>query len=385
MAVKLCYQWRLVWKQVYSRSFLAENAHQRLWSQHVGKAIGVLLYNAGYSSHLQSRNLEFFTQLIAPNLGVFQGVTDNYTRSWRSFMTDDGSPIELSWDWGINDSRPVIRYSIEPIGLYAGTSLDPTNLLAGPALQNHLIQFLPKMRLEWYHYFKDFFDCGREKRARGAEELQDHNTSIFYAFDLSEKETIAKVYFFPKYRATSRQQSNLEVLLEAIKGAPHCTKTNLLALSVFLEFANDSASKNIEYEILAIDLIDPLESHFKIYFRSRDTSFDSVFNFMTLGGRIKHPGLDRELESLHRLCNSLFGLCESSTHLLKESNHRTAGMLYNIEFRLGDLNPVAKIYIPVRHYSKGDDAVIDALDEYFRSNQRGSYMIAYRSAISELL
>ncbi|KAI1200978.1 tryptophan dimethylallyltransferase-domain-containing protein [Nemania serpens] len=376
IAFDVSYNELSAWKQVESNSSHEDNEHQNLWYRHVGKALGVLLYNADYSPEAQRRSLDFFKKLIAPNLGVFQGVGGSYTSSWESFMTDDGTPLELSWDWGVKDSRPTIRYSIEPIGLQAGTSLDPRNLLVGPILQDRLNQILPDIRVEWFNYFKDYFTPAFLNG------LKDHNSSIFYAFDLTETEITAKAYFFPKYRAISSGKSNLEVLLQSMRSAPHCTDDNLQALSVFSNFSDDEASRGLEYEMLAIDLIDPFKSRFKIYFRSRETSFDSLTNVITLGGRIKGPNMQRGLDDLRCLWNAIFGVDTSSFHPLKNVSHRTAGMLYNVEFRIGDRFPVAKVYLPVRHYSRNDDAVITGLEEYFTSRHRGSYMAAYRRAMT---
>ncbi|RYC62492.1 hypothetical protein CHU98_g3726 [Xylaria longipes] len=398
------------WQQVGSETSHLENEHQSFWYHHVGKALGVLLYSAGYSTDAQRRSLEFFKQVVAPNLGVFQTTSGDQKTSWQSFMTDDGTPLELSWDWGTNDSRPTIRYSVEPIGLQAGTSLDPRNSLAGPVLQDGLNRILPDMRLESFHYFKDFFDgrgegtldhkssilyrllssiwgffTGQEGEPRCSEDIPDHKSSIFYAFDLTDAETTAKVYFFPKYRAVSSGKSNLEVLLQGIKGAPHCTADNLYALSVFSDFSNDAANKDLEYEMLAIDLIDPLQSRFKVYFRSRETSFDSLSRIITLGDRIKNINMQRGLKDLHCLWNAIFGVNAPLDQPLKEVNHRTAGMLYNVEFRIGDRYPVAKVYLPVRHYSTSDDNVIKGLGEYFKSHQRGVYMTDYSRAMAKLL
>ncbi|KAJ8120716.1 hypothetical protein ONZ43_g2648 [Nemania bipapillata] len=400
------------WKQVGSNIPHVEHEHQRLWYHHVGKALGVLLYSADYSPEAQRRSLDFFKQIIAPNLGVFRAVTGAYKNSWQSFMTDDGTPVELSWDWGTSDSRPTIRYSIEPIGLQAGTSIDPRNLLVGPVLQDGLNHSLLDIRLEWFDYFKDYFNDKEKDKLperspsviyqwynfvksffgvqgngeHGAlRDIDDHSSSIFYAFDLTETEITAKVYYFPKYRALSSGKSNLEVLVESMKGAPRCTEDNLQALSVFSDFSNDAASKELEYEMLAIDLIDPLKSRFKIYFRSRETSFASLINIITLGGRIKSPNMQQGLEDLQSLWNAIFEVESPSTDPLKEVNHRTAGMLYNVEFRVGDQFPVAKVYLPVRHYSSSDSAVIRGLDTYFKSHHKGSYMAAYSRAMNALL
>lgn len=69
---------------------------------------------------------------------------------------------------------------------------------------------------------------------------------------------------------------------------------------------------------------------------------------------------------------------------LGHNTHRTAGMIYNVEFRLGDTALVTKIYLPVRHYCASDAAVTQALNDYFHYRQRGKYMPNYVKAMSTL-
>ncbi|KAI0010204.1 tryptophan dimethylallyltransferase-domain-containing protein [Xylariaceae sp. FL0662B] len=372
-----------IWQQVDSELGSFQSVHHRFWwSRHTGIALAVLLQNAGYPPDLQYRDLKFFAQVVAPNLGVSRERIGDGTQ-WPSFMTDDGTPLELSWDWGTKDNPPMIRYSVEPIGLHAGTSLDPGNLTAGPALQEQLVHSLPSMRLEWFNFFKEFFEYRNLEESRFVEDVEDHNSSIFYAFDLSTTVITAKVYFFPKLRAKACNQTNLEVLTQAIHEAPYCTEDNLKAWSVFHDFSLEMG-KNLEHEMLAIDLIDPLESRLKLYFRCRETTFNSVINIMTLGGRIKNPKLYQGLRDLNRLWNALFDADIFPHQSLGEVSHRTAGILYNVEFKLGDSIPVAKIYLPVRHYSRSDEAVIRALNDCLRSHQRGKYMVDYVRAMSTL-
>ncbi|KAF2676487.1 aromatic prenyltransferase [Lentithecium fluviatile CBS 122367] len=370
-----------VWHRVDSELKSFESAHhQYWWRQETGKALAILLHNAGYPSNVQYRDLKFFAEVVAPHLGVSRNTSDHDTPIWPSFMTDDGNPVELSWDWGNGDKPPTIRYSIEPIGLQAGTPLDPKNQLAGPAFLKQLVWRLPEARLEWYYHFSEYLNCSpaTPSMAPGSmKDIADHNTCIFYAFDLSPKEITAKVYFFPKIRAAIENRSNLDVLSQAIYNAPFSTGENLKAWSAFYDFASEPSNKTLEHEMLAIDLIDPMQSRLKIYFRCRETTFDSVINVMTLGGRIRSLDLFRGLIDLARLWNLLFDIEGPLTQPLGDVGHRTAGILYNVEFRLGETRPVAKIYLPVRHYSRSDDAVIRGLEKYFQYHHKGKDMADY--------
>ncbi|KAI0160765.1 tryptophan dimethylallyltransferase-domain-containing protein [Xylariaceae sp. FL1272] len=161
--------------------------------------------------------------------------------------------------------------------------------------------------------------------------------------------------------------SNFKVLSDALQGAPYCTEQNMGAFKVFSQFASEDANKNIEYEMLAIEMIDVHKSH-----------------IMTLGGRVDNPKLHEGLEKLHSLWTEFFGHSISRADPLRENTLRTAGILYNVEFALGDQLPTAKIYIPVRHYAASDDAVTGVLAEYLQSNQRGKYVMAYRNTMTEM-
>ncbi|KAI7783717.1 hypothetical protein LA080_011426 [Diaporthe eres] len=347
------------WHQVDSELSGLETVHHRFWwRHHAGRGLAILLQHAGYPRDLQYRDLKFFADVVAPYLGVSEEETGKDTLRWPSFMTDDGTPLELSWDWGTTDQPPMIRYSIEP-----------------------LVQSLPDMHLEWFNHFQDFFNPSNQD-IPGPIDAEDHSTSIFYAFDLSALGITVKTYFFPKFRANLSGLSNLDVLSQAIQSAPYVTRHNLEAWDIFQDFCSEERNMGLEHEMLAIDHIDPLKSRIKIYFRSRETSFRSVIDVMTLGGRLKNQTLYQGLKNLERLWNSVFDTAPNQS--LPPTNHRTAGLLYNIEFKLGDAFPVAKIYLPVRHYSSSDDAIIRGLDDYFKYHNRGKYMPQYFEAMRAL-
>lgn len=238
------------------------------------------------------------------------------------------------------------------------------------------------MRLEWFNHFNAFFNAPGDHHAESPI-AEDHSTRIFYAFDLSAHCITAKTYFFPKFRANANGLSNLDVLSQAICTAPLVTTLNSRAFSLYHGFCTES-SDELEQEMLAIDHVDPLRSRIKIYFRSRKTDFDSVAKVMTLNGRNNNPMLKQGLEDLNRLWNTLFEV-DTTGQTLPEVGHRTAGILYNVEFKLGDSLPVAKVYLPVRHYAKSDDGIMRGLGNYFDYHGRGKYMPQYVDAMNTLL
>lgn len=371
-----------IWRQVESElsSFQAGRPHFSRNKQ-IGQALAVLLDNAGYPVDMQYRDLKFFAQVVAPNLGVARGRIEE--GELPGFMTDNGIPIEMSWDWGTTNNAPTIRYSIEPIGLHAGSSPNPSNLITETAFQKQLLHSLPDVKLDWFHHFEKFFHFADNQETDLF--TQDPRTSVFYAFDLSPAQIASKAYFFPKPRATAYSQTSLEVLSQAIQGVPSGTEDNLKAWSIFHDFCAETENQALEHEMLAIDLIDPKESRIESYFRSPETSFFSVINIMTLGGRIRDRKLDAGIRDLNRLWNAIFGVNSAPDRPLDEAGHRSSGILFNMEFKLGSSYPMTTIYLPVRHYARSDEAIFRGLNDYFQFHQRGKYMPNYIEAMSTLL
>ncbi|KAI0387537.1 tryptophan dimethylallyltransferase-domain-containing protein [Hypomontagnella monticulosa] len=354
---------KTAWQQVTSDIESQINRHERYWWQRSGYALAVLLENAGYSEAAQVKILEFFARRIMGNLGV---ANESGAQRWKSFMTDDNNPIELSWDWHTGVERPTVRFSMEPIGLGAGTPEDPRNERAAEEFKRSILQALPDTDMSWFDHFEAFFSEGMTRNS-----VEGHSSKVFWAFDLGEKEVTSKAYFFPGYRARATNQSNLEAISEAIASAPSCTPEKLGALNIFSDFVNETERLGrppLELDMLAIDMIDCANSRLKIYFRNRQTDFRSVCETMSLGGRIAGHDMDVGLAELRRLWNLLFDReSESEDKPLGQANHRTGGILYNVEFRLGGKAPKAKIYIPVRHYARTDEHVMKSVSLFMDS------------------
>lgn len=352
----------------------------RYWWASSGLALAVLLDRAGYSSDAQHRLLAFI-RAVVPSLGA--GHLPRGRQRWKSFMTDDHTPIELSWDWRAGPAAaPKVRFSIEPVGVRAGTRADPRNQHAAPRLREVVARLLPHADMAWLGHFHRRLVVGGEggeggeaPAGAGPAEAEGHPSREFYAFDLGgDGSVMSKAYFFPGPRARAARQSSLAAVRDAIRTAPGCAgPEELRALRVLEAYAADGATPPLEVDMLAVDLVGPAASRFKIYFRVRDTSFASVRDAMSLGGRVRTPELDRGLEALRRLYRALLGpgaggqAPEEDGAQLPARDHRTAGILYNAEFRYGSESPKVKAYLPVRHYAQSEEAIMSALGAHFNN------------------
>ncbi|KAI1800449.1 aromatic prenyltransferase [Daldinia bambusicola] len=367
-------------RRVESEAHPDSDHHARYWWKSSGYALAILLEKAGYSSQAQHEILRF-VRGITPSLGA--AYVPGRQR-WESFMTDDHNPIELSWDWRTGGKSPKIRFSIEPVGVHAGTHLDPNNQYAAPKLLETMQHLLPGTNLEWLAHFR------QKLRVKDVgESVEGHQSKEFYAYDLGEEGIISKAYFFPGFKATATGRSNLDVISDTIETAPGCSPEKLQALEIFRDYACDPSTPRLEMDMLAIDLVDPAESRFKIYFRIRDTSFSSVRKAMTLGNRIRTPGMKRGLEDLRSLYRALLsgGMDGDDGDVqLPTKDHRTAGILYNVEFKYGSKSPKVKAYLPVRHYARSEEAIMSAVDEYLNraTPLTRANMVNYRGAMETI-
>jgi DMATS type aromatic prenyltransferase len=372
-----------IWQWI-TTTFFPDHSDAKCWWRTTGYALAVLLCRAGYNTESQYQHLIFFAFLVVPELGPAPSQQLSIP-NWKSFMTDDNTPIELSWDWGVNGDAPAIRYSIEPIGPHAGTSVDRFNQHAGPQLLRQLGKSLPGMDLKWFeHLSKDlliFEDLDGIN-------TENHESRFFAAFDIHPSgATTVKAYFLPAFKAIKNAQPKLTVLSETLTRLPGYRSSDHRAFNPLqLYMQAPPANGSMEVEMLAIDCVVPAKSRYKIYTRSRFTNFDSVKTIMTLAGRLKSSEISQGLRELRFLWDLLFGATHASTEELPHSEHRTAGILYNFEIRPDGSLPVPKIYIPVRHYVQNDLRTIDGLQQYLLSHRKDHRsMDQYLQAVEAIL
>ncbi|RMJ03547.1 hypothetical protein BHE90_013089 [Fusarium euwallaceae] len=334
--------------------------HQQYWYLTVGHALTTFLVSAGYGHEDQVNFLYHFAKMVIPYLGVspISGLP-----RWKSFMTDNHTPIELSWDFHTGTEQPTIRYSIEPVGLNAGTPEDPNNDRASVDFKQSLTQAFPNIDSTLFNHFQAFFSSRRCAKSSP----ERHSSTMFWAFDLKKGEIMNKVYFFPGAVAYTTNQSELAVISDAIRSAPGWRSQNLGCFETFVDYMNQHSDLRLEIDMMALDLVPSESSRLKVYFRDRRTNFQAVRDTMSLGGRVACPSPDFEegMHKLRQLWNALLGTANVTDDTsLPYKGHRTAGVLYNVEFRRHKEMPNVKIYIPVRHYAKDDQHIARTLTAF---------------------
>lgn len=354
------------------------------WWQVMGGHLETMLSAAGYCITDQSIALLFFYHWVTPRLGPKPIVSES---TWKSFMTDDYSPVEYSWKWGFGDDAPEIRYSIEPIGRYTGKQ----DLLNQEATCDFLAQLhqsgLQGLNLEWFDHFKHAL-LGPGTPASRAEAADHSQSTLFMAFEIARANSTApvgvKAYFIP---VDGPGNSSSDQISQAVTSA--CP--NLAAINRLHSFLrNDVHGLTVRPYMLGIDCISPSKSRLKIYSRSRLTTFDLVRRVMSLGGRRKLDlgnALDEAEKQLHQIWKLALGLPDDfpTDKELPFNAHETAGVLFYFDVapHKSEL-PDVKVYIPVRHYAQNDAVSANGLVQYLKSQGRGAYGQQYLETLDAL-
>ncbi|KAL8806332.1 MAG: hypothetical protein Q9200_005077 [Gallowayella weberi] len=366
------------------------------WERKAGRPLATLLQRADYDLVAQYSYIHFFVDRIIPALGPANGLSSKQTR-WKSFMTDDHTPIELSWEWGNPGSPPDIRYSIETIGTLAGKIADPFNTLATQRLLEQLQHSIPQIDLGWYDHFTQHLlpnaqDLIAYQESHATSLPTEPTSTSFIAFDQRRRGPMTvKAYFIPTVKAAFSGIPTYDLIIHAIHTLPQRRPETCQALRLLTNFIEThSRGAQLECEILGIDCTSPSTARLKIYLRSRQTSFDAVREVMTLGGRMDNAEPESAFNDLFELWQALFfsdktTLPVAKSTELRHCDHRTAGILYYFNFSGDKAQPVAKVYLPVRHYARNDYQVAKALCGFMKRRMGQRWGRRYMDALREIL
>lgn len=151
--------------------------------------------------------------------------------------------------------------------------------------------------------------------------------------------------------------------------------------------------------MLAVDDVVPAKSRLKLYLRTPHTSFSSVREIMTLGGRIAVP--EAQLQDLRSLIAAVTGLPEdfpedaqvSRTPAGHPDGRNTfveglpgllSGYIYYFDIPPGAVLPEIKFYSQVRHYGWDDLSLARGVTGWMDAHGRGQYCQRYITMLESL-
>lgn len=352
------------------------------WRDEGGSRLKILLEEAGYPPQYRDKALNFFAEHVAPSLGTAPTTS---CPIWKSPMTDDFSPIEYSWTWA---SNPQVRYSVEMIGHSAGSSADPFNEDETLAVVERLKICEPHMDWELFELFFSRTKVGGKGAESGVGSSismpgKSDPASLFLAFEPLKGQTTAKAYFIPP---NSMFEDSLSLFRDLIRTL-HTAGLASDAHNIFLDFLTPGPSKPLVTCLwVAVDCVKPSQSRLKFYVRSKSTSFDTVLQVLRLNGMTDTTWTDPTVVELKKLWRLVLDLPEdfSQSDQLQQSRHETSGILYYFDIHPKYSVPLSKVYIPVKHYGRNDQAVLDGLVEYLDDVGDGRLTSNFKSAVKGL-
>lgn len=221
--------------------------------------MATIFSEAGYSLHESYEAMVFYYHIIVPRLGP--RLRPNGSPKCKSLLTVDGTPIEHSWKWNTKDGAPDVRYTMDPIGNFAGTVLDPLNQESTKEMLYQLSQVLPTLDLKWFRHFANaFFDTDKDSYATQSQGRLVSTLAL--AFEFLKTGLSVKAYFGPKKIGQMNGPPPMDVWAHAIKGAAPESAT-MDGVAHFCK--TDAEGSLLQPFMLAIDGVNPGKSRLKLY------------------------------------------------------------------------------------------------------------------------
>ncbi|ORY09851.1 tryptophan dimethylallyltransferase-domain-containing protein [Clohesyomyces aquaticus] len=362
--------------EIISSTVTFRNQDHQFWWEKTGRQLATLLHRAGYSKSDQYNELLFYALHVVPELGPVPDSDGNLR--WRSPQTPDGTPLDLSWEWGL-DGKGVIRTSFEPIGPLAGTKVDPFNRYETDVWIRHLEEqgLVAGLDLEWYTHFTNTVLPSELERVRMTEELNFQLAPVAGTFVTRDvdlvKGPIIKVYIFPGLRAQELGVTNLEVAKRAIQSLPPA-QYEALQPKPMLDYLHEAAEKwSMDVGIFSFDLVSPEKSRIKIYTRAPHTTIEYLMDALTLGGRYDLSMYSAEaiadLQDFWRI------FIADAPDVMEKTGVERAGPGFYFTVKKGK-PATPKVYISPASFCKNDAEVIKRLRRYFETRRNAGKMLA---------
>ncbi|KAL5001062.1 aromatic prenyltransferase [Aspergillus recurvatus] len=373
------------------------------WWKLTGPQLALMLEAAEYPIDKQFESLLFYYHWIVPYLGPKPEAGDNF--QWRSLVSDVGIPLEYSWKWNTATSSPDVRLTIEPINGLSGTRFDPLNQSPSLELLQRLADILPRLDVSWTsHFLSTFYDHDKakyvkESQSEGGMPLR---STMLICFEFGRNGTTTKTYMSPRKLG----QQGFAPLPEYMSAIAALGPSR--ALDVLTEFLNTSPEgPHLHPFMLAVDNVDPSSSRLKFYFATPRTSYNSIHEVLTLGGRFSSPVLESQLRTIHELVKAIMpfppDLPDDADIPVPEqaaplpvrdpadpsdmANQRpalVAGYQYYFDIAPGASFPDIKFYIPIRKAQMNDQVVATGLTNWMRAQGRGAFCDGYIQVLEGL-
>lgn len=268
---------------------------------------GVLTYHGDYTSSQVQQHVQFFVHHVAPWLGLgpeHDAASTNapiglYLPRYKSSMTNDYTPFELSCCWRNHDQRgkPIVRYVVDIApafpGSYRSTSfengLKAIETLRAIALDINGIDVFPDL---WTHITSTIMHYELDLHQSSCPICSPSTT--FVGFDLVGSHTKVKFYWLlPSCQTTSKVLAMLDHVFHSSSAI-----NTVFASPAFVDawrMVRDyiaSYPDTLRPRMLSVDATRHPFPRVKFYTRcvlSASTDFDAFESHLSLGGKVTLP------------------------------------------------------------------------------------------------
>ncbi|KAF8993099.1 aromatic prenyltransferase [Cyathus striatus] len=352
---------------------IIQNADVTFWRSLVLGQLKVLLDNSpSYNPERTQGCLDLMNKHVVGALGP---QPTSSLAPWKSYLTDDHSPIEYSLS--IKKGACVVRLAIEPVSSASGTPIDPVNSIA-PSRWLSGFKNGDGGDMEWFTKLSNRLTISAQNNSP----LHPSScglTQYVFALDLNENPML-KAYIF--HDALARQvssspsewgkQKNM-ALTEALTsiGLERPWKKVVTYLDTLSE-TNPEGSGQAEF--ISWDVVEPKKARMKIYVRFSKADLPQLLSHLDLGGTLdKTKQHTREIQSAATELWNIFsredGDSNLVTHDINDQSARTHGVILYYELKLGSDEPVAKFYLPIRHYFASDLRIAERFDAFLANKK----------------
>ena len=345
------------------------------WWNTSGRDLSNMLHEADYPEEVQAHFLSYYRDNICPLLGARPDST-----STKSGVGWDGNPLEYSFELKGSTKKPSVRFVVDLSELRPADENNPLSMATTQKVVDALAERTPGFDDTWYRVLKEWFVYSHlppnEQKALIAKAGQQ--TSVIVGFDIYRRistpeslPVMGKVYFPPCYVAADKGITRWQAVRQAIQKLPDVESYPNILRST--EIVNDYLSDKPEAwqmgtRYLATDLVNPAKARFKVYMRCFGTSFDEIWDYYTLGGRI--PDLDEDKEKFRDLMDMVSG----TTYAEKRSKNQmelprftsATQKLTAIYFSLSAENPypAPKLCVYPANFAPNDGVIARGLDAW---------------------
>ncbi|RDA85058.1 hypothetical protein CP532_3129 [Ophiocordyceps camponoti-leonardi (nom. inval.)] len=349
------------------------------WERNLAPVLSSLMKSAGtYSADEQEAQLRLLSEHVLPRLGPRLSAAHT-----TSFLTQNDSPLQPQMNF--RPGKSTVRYCWEPLGAQGGSDSDPFAIDAAREALQHLSTTF-HLCTEWSDALYSAFAPTMEEVRKVQEVLPKWLASFgppsdipppkrfpfsMIGMDMEGSRVGIKAYFNPKNKEFATGKPATDLAWETLrKLKPGLEPAAIDTVSQFLS----QRPVPCAIELIGIDWVeeaDMSDARVKIYVHSRNNSFNTVRDYVTLGGLIQDETTTNGLKQLSKIWHLLLqepeGIpSEDYDKPLTGISAMYQKLYFGFELRPGRKLPEVKTYLPIWHYVRSDEETVRNYEEVFR-------------------